>query len=152
MLATNRTARKDYFILHTDEAGIELRGTEVKSLRDRRVNMTEAFARIENLEIILYNLDISPYDKGNRFNHDPLRPRRLLLHKNEIVRLQGLSEGKGVTLIPLRLYLKLGRVKVELAVAKGKLQYDKREDVKRRDHLREITRVVSRMDAKSKRL
>lgn len=144
-LVTNRTARRNYSILETVEAGIELRGTEVKSLRERRANLVDAFARATNGEVYLFNLHISPYDKGNRFNHDPLRPRRLLLHKREIAHVTGLTERKGMALIPLKLYLKRGKVKVELAVAQGKVQYDKREDIKKREHNREMERAVSKV-------
>jgi len=145
-LITNRQARRNYQILEVMEAGIELRGTEVKSLRNLRGNMADAFARVDNGEVILYNFHISPYEQGNRFNHDPLRPRRLLLHKREIARLAVESERKGVSLIPLRLYLKKGRVKVELGMCLGKRQIDKREDIKKAEHDREIARAVSKIN------
>jgi len=147
-IITNRRARHDYHILETIEAGIELRGTEVKSLRAHRCSMNDAFAKIEERQAILYNLHVNQYEQGNRFNHDPLRPRRLLLHKREIVRLAGQTERKGMALIPLRLYFKRGHVKVELAVAQGKVQYDKREDIKKREHGREIQRAVARVGNK----
>ncbi|NLF39453.1 SsrA-binding protein SmpB [bacterium] len=150
-LVTNRTARRDYHIIDSIETGIELRGTEVKSLRDRRANLTESFARIDDGELVLVNLHISPYDKGNRFNVDPLRPRKLLVHKNEILRLQAQTDEKGMTLIPLKLYLKRGLIKVELGVAKGKFQYDKREDIKKREHSREIEKAVSRVNQRGRR-
>lgn len=147
-IVTNRRARHDYHILETFEAGIELRGTEVKSLREHHCSLNDAFAKIEHGEAILYNLHINPYEKGNRFNHDPLRPRRLLLHKNEIARLAGRLERKGMALIPLRLYFKGSLVKVELALAQGKVQHDKREDLKKREHRREIERAVARINIK----
>jgi len=147
-IITNRRARHDYHILETIEAGIELRGTEVKSLRAHRCSMNDAFAKIEERQALVYNLHINQYEQGNRFNHDPLRPRRLLLHKNEILRLAGQTERKGMALIPLRLYFKRGHVKVELAVAQGKVQYDKREDIKKREHGREIQRAVARVGSK----
>ncbi len=150
-IVTNRRARHDYHILETIEAGIELRGTEVKSLRAHRCSMTDAFAKIDGREATLFNLHINPYEQGNRFNHDPLRPRRLLLHKNEIVRLESHTARKGMALIPLRLYFKRGHVKVELAVAQGKVQFDKREDIKKREHGREIERAVARVGEKSRR-
>lgn len=150
-IITNRRARHDYHILETIEAGIELRGTEVKSLRAHRCSMNDAFAKVEDGQVILYNLHINPYEQGNRFNHDPLRPRRLLLHKNEILRLGGQTERKGMALIPLRLYFKRGHVKVELALAQGKVQYDKREDIKKREHGREIQRAIARVAEKQRR-
>ena len=145
-LITNRQARRNYEILEVLEAGIELRGTEVKSLRAQRANMTDAFARVDGGEVILYNFHISPYEQGNRFNHDPLRPRRLLLHKREIARLMIESERKGTSLIPLRLYLKKGRVKVALGLCLGKRQFDKREDIKKEEHAREIARAVAKIN------
>jgi len=147
-LISNRTARRNYNILDSFEAGIELKGTEVKSLRARKANMTDSFARVENNQVLLCNLHISPYEQGNRFNHEPMRTRRLLLHKNEIIRLKGQTDRKGMALIPLKLYLKNGRVKVELAVALGKVKFDKREDIKKREHQREIDRAVSKISKK----
>lgn len=144
-LITNRTARRNYTILETVEAGIELKGTEVKSLRDRRANLTDSFARVDNGQAYLFNFHISPYEKGNRFNHDPLRKRRLLLHKNEIIKLASLTERKGMALIPLKIYLKRGRMKAEIAICQGKVQYDKREDIKKREHSREMERAISRV-------
>ncbi|MFO7153105.1 MAG: SsrA-binding protein SmpB [Bacillota bacterium] len=141
-LATNRKARHDYHIIETYEAGIALAGTEVKSLRQGKANLKDSFARVEKGELFLYNMHISPYEKGNIFNKDPLRPRKLLMHRKEIDRLYGLVKEKGVTLIPLRVYLnERGLVKVELAVAKGKTLYDKREDIKRRDAEREMEKA-----------
>ncbi|WP_273701840.1 SsrA-binding protein SmpB [Tepidanaerobacter acetatoxydans] len=141
-LAVNRKARHDYHILETFEAGIALTGTEVKSVREGKCNLKDSFARIENGEIYLYNMHISPYEKGNIFNKDPLRTRKLLMHKKQINRLFGQVKEKGLTLIPLRLYLnERGLVKVELALAKGKALYDKREDAKHRDAAREIEKA-----------
>lgn len=141
MVATNRKAHHDYFILERFEAGIVLKGTEVKSLRAGRANLREAFARVENGEVFLYNLHISPWDYGNRWNHDPTRTRKLLLHKAEIRRLVGKTREKGKTLIPLRIYFNnRGRAKVELALAQGKKLWDKRESIARRDEAREIER------------
>lgn len=144
-LVRNPDARRNYTILETYEAGIELRGTEVKSLRARRASLSEAFARIKNNQVWLYNMHINPYEQGNRNNHDPLRPRRLLLHKREIAQLVGATDQKGYALVPLRLYLKKRRVKVEIALAEGKRKQDKREDLKKKEHTREIARAVSRV-------
>lgn len=135
----NRKARHDYFIAETYECGISLRGTEVKSLRLGRANLRDAYARVENGELWLINMHISPYDQGNRFNHEPRRNRRLLMHRAEISRLWGKTREKGFALIPLRVYFnERGLAKVELALAKGKRQYDKREDEAARDARREI--------------
>ncbi|NLG85278.1 MAG: SsrA-binding protein SmpB [Firmicutes bacterium] len=140
-IVTNRQARHDYFILETFEAGLALTGTEVKSLRAGRGNLKDSFAEIRGGEVFLVNCHISPYEFGNRFNHDPLRPRKLLLHKAEIRRLYGKTREKGLTLIPLELYFnERGRVKVELALAKGKKIYDKREEIARRDAERRARR------------
>lgn len=127
-LAQNRKARHDYFILETYEAGIELRGTEVKSIRSGRLNLKDSYARVEKGECWLQNVHISPYEAGNRFNVDPLRARRLLLHKREIMKLQSATKEKGLTLVPISFYLKDGLVKVELGIAQGKKMYDKRDD------------------------
>ena len=143
-IVTNRQARRDYAILESIEAGIELKGTEVKSLRGRRANLKESFARVEKGEVILYNFHISPYEFGNIHNVDPIRPRKLLLHKNQILRLYAQIQSKGHTLIPLRVYFKKGFAKVELAVAKGKRKYDKREAIKRKEAKREIERALRR--------
>lgn len=141
-LITNRKARHDYHILETFEAGIALVGTEVKSLREGKGNLKDSFARAENGELFLYNMHISPYEKGNIFNEDPLRTRKLLMHKKEIHRLAGQVKEKGLTLIPLKVYLnERGLIKVELALAKGKALYDKREDIKRRDANREMEKA-----------
>jgi SsrA-binding protein len=144
-LVTNRKARHDYHILETYEAGIALSGTEVKSLRQGRGNLKDSFARIENGEILLYDMHISPYEKGNIYNKDPLRPRKLLMHRREIDRLYGQVKEKGLTLIPLRAYInERGFVKIELALAKGKTRYDKREAIKERDAKREMKEARGR--------
>lgn len=141
-IADNRKARFDYFIIETHEAGIELVGTEVKSLRAGKANLKDCYARIKNHEVILMNMHISPYDKGNRFNHDPLRPRRLLLSKREITRLETKVKERGLTLIPLRLYFKGNYAKVELALAKGKATYDKRESLRKKAADQDIARAM----------
>ncbi len=143
VLATNRKVRHDYHILDAIEAGIELRGTEVKSVRAGEVTLTGGYAHIENGQVLLLHINIAPYVAGNRFNHDPERPRRLLLHKREIRRLQGKVEQEGHTLVPLKCYLKRGFVKIELGLCKGKLQRDKRETIKRRDADREMSRATA---------
>ncbi|MCX7884603.1 MAG: SsrA-binding protein SmpB [Caloramator sp.] len=137
-LAENRKARHDYFIEETYEAGIELFGTEVKSVKLGKANLKDSYAEIKNNEIFVYNMHISPYEKGNIFNRDPLRPKKLLMHKKEIRRLSGYVSQKGYTLIPIALYQVRGLVKVELALAKGKKLYDKREDIAKRDAQREV--------------
>ena len=137
-IATNRRARFDYSILETFEAGIELKGTEVKSLRGGKASLSDSFARPEDGEIFIYNVHIDPYAFGNRANPDPLRPRKLLLHKREIRRLIGEVTSKSSTLIPLKLYFKNGMVKVELALAKGKKVYDKRRSIRDREADREL--------------
>ncbi|WP_018084500.1 SsrA-binding protein SmpB [Desulfurispora thermophila] len=138
---TNRKARHEYHILETYEAGIELKGTEVKSLRAGKANLQDSFARIENNELLLYNMHISPYEQGNRFNHDPKRVRRLLMHRQEINRLHSKIREKGLTLIPLKIYFQRGWAKVELALARGKKLYDKRQDIAARDAQREMERA-----------
>lgn len=137
-LAENRKAWHEYFIEETYETGIELFGTEVKSIKLGKSNLKDAYAEVRNGEVYVYNMHISPYEKGNIFNRDPLRPKKLLLHKNEIMKLTGYIALKGYTLIPISLYLVRGLVKVELAVAKGKKLYDKREDMAKRDAVREV--------------
>lgn len=139
-LATNRQASHEYFIEDRLEAGMVLLGTEVKSLRQGRANLKDSYAQIRGGEIWLLNCHISPYSHGNINNHDPLRERKLLLHREEILRLDRRRRQSGLTLIPLRLYLKGGRVKVELALARGKKLYDKREAIKKRDQDREARR------------
>ncbi|HOM56659.1 MAG TPA: SsrA-binding protein SmpB, partial [Candidatus Latescibacteria bacterium] len=130
--------------LETTEAGIALVGTEVKSLRLGNVNLKDSYARVERGEVVLYGLHISPYDHGNRYNHDPERPRKLLLHRREIGRLKGRSEEKGLTLVPLSLYFKGGRVKVELGLAKGKQIHDKRETLRRREIEMDMEQAIRR--------
>ncbi len=141
-VATNRRARHEYEIEESYEAGLALTGTEVKSLRTGRVTLGEAFARIERGEVWLHHLHIPPYDAGNIFNHEPLRRRRLLLHRYEIRRLEGRANQKGYTLVPLRLYFKRGVAKVEIALARGKRLYDKRETVGERDAARQADRAL----------
>lgn len=140
VIAQNKKARHDYFIEQTFEAGIVLSGTEVKSIRQGRVNLKDSYATIVNGEIMLNGMHISPYEQGNIFNKDPMRDRKLLLHKGEIRRLIGYTQQKGLSLVPLKLYFKRGMVKVELAVARGKKLYDKRADIADRDAKREIDR------------
>ena len=142
-IAVNRQARHEYFIEETFEAGIALTGTEVKSLRLGKGNLKESYAQVKQGEVFLFNCHISPYDFGNRFNHEPLRPRKLLLHKEEIRRLIGKTKEKGLTIVPLALYFDAkNRVKVELALAKGKKLYDKRDDMAKRDAQREMERAI----------
>ena len=140
-ILTNPKARRDYHILETYEAGIALHGTEVKSVRAGKGQISDAFARVENQEVWLYNVHIDAYSHGNLQNHQPKAPRKLLLHKSEIRKLFGLSSVKGNALIPLSFYWKNGRVKVSLAVGKGKVEYDKRQDLKQRDAERELKRA-----------
>jgi SsrA-binding protein len=144
LIARNKRARHDYEILDTWEAGIVLTGTEVKALREGRANLTDAFGVINEGEVYLLNLHIGAYGQGNMFNHEPTRTRKLLLHKREIRRLIGSVERQGLTLVPLDLYFRRGRVKTKLALVRGKQQHDKREDLKRRDAEREIARVLRR--------
>ena len=139
-VATNRRARHEYWIEETYEAGIVLTGTEVKSLREGRVSLADAFARVDGDELWLHHLHINPYAQGNIHNHDPLRPRKLLLHRREILRLKAKTDQKGYTLIPLRLYFRRGIVKIELAVARGRHLYDKRERIAEREAERRIAR------------
>lgn len=142
VIAQNKKARHDYFIEQTIEAGIVLSGTEVKSIRQGKVNLKDSYASIEQGEVILIGMHVSPYEQGNIFNRDPKRDRKLLLHKYEIKRLMGYVQQKGMTLVPLQLYFKNGKVKVELGIAKGKKLYDKREDIARRDARLEIERKM----------
>ena len=139
-VATNRRARHEYWIEEAHEAGIVLTGTEVKSLREGRVSLIDSFARVEGDEVWLHHLHISPYAQGNIHNHDPLRTRKLLLHRREIIRLKAKTDQKGYTLIPMRLYFRRGVVKVELAVARGRHLYDKRERIAEREAERRIAR------------
>jgi len=141
VIAQNRKARHDYFLEETYECGLELTGTEIKSVRAGGVNLRDSFAKVENGEVFVYNMHISPYEQGNRYNTDPLRPKKLLMHKAEIRKLIGQTTLKGMSLIPTQVYLdKHGRAKLELALAKGKKLYDKREDIAKRDAARNIDR------------
>ena len=140
ILATNKKDRHDYFIDEVYECGIELKGTEVKSIRQGRINLKEGYASVDNSEVFLKQVHISPYDQGNRFNVDPLRTRKLLLHKAEIRKLIGATTIKGYSLVPMSVYLKNGRVKLELGLAKGKKLYDKRQDLAKKDAMRRIER------------
>ncbi|MGV3707257.1 MAG: SsrA-binding protein SmpB [Gemmatimonas sp.] len=141
-IARNRRARHDYEIIDTWEAGVVLAGTEVKSLREGKANLTDAFGVINDGEVFLLNLFIGAYGHGNNFNHEPTRTRKLLLHRREIRRLIGAVERQGLTLVPLELYFKKGRVKAKLALVRGKKQHDQREDIKKRDAEREIRRAL----------
>lgn len=142
VLVQNRKARHEYFILETFECGIELYGTEVKSLRNGKANLTDAYASIDNGEVFIKGMNISPFEQGNIFNRDPLRHRKLLLHKHEIRKLIGQIKQEGLTLIPLSVYLKGSLVKVSLGLAKGKKLYDKREDIAKRDAKRDAERAI----------
>ncbi|GFN36281.1 SsrA-binding protein SmpB [Tepidimicrobium xylanilyticum] len=143
IVATNRKARHEYFIEDTIEAGIVLKGTEVKSIRLGRINVKESYAVVEDGEVFIYNMHISPYEQGNIYNVDPIRKRKLLLHKREIKRLSAAIMQKGYTIVPLTVYIKKGLVKVELAIAKGKKLYDKREAIAKRDAERRMQQHTS---------
>lgn len=145
-IAQNRKASHDYFIEDTYEAGMVLQGTEIKSIRAGRVNLKDAHARIDNGEVFLINMHIAPYEQGNRYNHDPTRTRKLLLHRREIDRLTGLTQQKGYTLVPLRIYIKNGFAKALIGLGKGKKQYDKREDLKRKQMKRDVERALKEVD------
>lgn len=140
--ATNRKALRDYVVEERLEAGIALAGSEIKSIRAGRASLREAYAAVESGEVWLYDMNISPYVQAGRFGHEPTRPRKLLLHKEEIKRMTGRVQEKGYTLVPLRLYIKDGRAKVELGLVRGKRQYDKRRDIARRDAEREMERAL----------
>ncbi len=140
LIANNKKAYHDYFIEEKYEAGVVLTGTEVKSLRMGKCSIKESFLRIENEELFIYGMHISPYEKGNIFNKDPLRVKKLLMHKNEIRKLSAKIAEKGYTLVPLQVYFKKGYVKVEIGLAKGKKLYDKRQDIAKKDQLREAQR------------
>ena len=142
IITTNRKARYDYIVLDTFEAGIVLQGTEVKSLRNGRANLVDSYAAVNRGEVYLHNMHISQYDQGSHFNHDPTRTRKLLLHKVEIRRLTGRVVERGLTLVPLKLYFKRGRAKVELALVKGKKQYDRRRTIAERDARRDAEREM----------
>ena len=142
LVANNKKAYHDYFIEEKYEAGLVLHGTEVKSLRMGKCSIKEAFIRIENGEVFIYGMHISPYEKGNIFNKDPLRVRKLLLHKSQIQKLIGNSAEKGYTIVPLQVYFGNGRAKIEIGLAKGKKLYDKRQDMAKRDAKREMERAL----------
>jgi SsrA-binding protein len=141
-IAENRKAHHDYHVLETFEAGLVLLGTEVKAIREGRVNLRDSFARVEDGEVFVYNVNISPYSHRGYADHEPLRRRKLLLHRSEIRKLIGKTVEKGMTLVPLRLYFKNGRVKVAVCLAKGKKEYDKRETIKRREADRETRAAI----------
>jgi len=140
----NPKAHRDFFLEEKYETGIELKGSEVKSLRDSKASIKESFAMLRGAEVFLINSYIAPYERANRFNHEPTRERKLLLHKREIEKLIGKTRIKGYTLIPVKIYFKNGRAKVELALAKGKKDYDKREDIKRREAQREMDKAFKK--------
>jgi SsrA-binding protein len=140
----NKKARFEYEILDTYEAGIVLRGTEVKSIRQKKVNIQESYARIKDGEVYIVGMNVSAYEMGNRFNHDPLRERKLLLHKHEIRRLIGKLNEKGYTLVPLSMYIKNGKVKIELGLGKGKAVYDKKKTIQDRDMKRDMQRDIKK--------
>ncbi len=140
LIANNKKAYHDYFIEDTYEAGVALHGTEVKSMRMGKCSIKEAFIRIEHGEVFVYGMHVSPYEKGNIFNKDPLRVKKLLLHRHEINKLAGSIAEKGYTLVPLQVYFKTGKVKVQIGLARGKKLYDKRQDIARKDQRRETER------------
>lgn len=143
LVANNKKAYHDFFIEETYEAGIVLTGTEIKSVRQGKVSIKESYAKIHNGEMMLYGMNISPYEQGNRYNVDPLRERKLLLHKQEIRKLMGYTTMKGLTIVPLKMYInEEGRAKVEIGVARGKKNYDKREDIAKRDAQRDMDRKM----------
>lgn len=142
VIARNKKASHEYFILEKFECGIELFGTEVKSIRNGKINLTDAYASIDNGEVFVKGMNISPFEQGNIFNRDPLRPKKLLMHKREILKLFGQLKTQGYALIPLSVYLKGSRVKLELGLCKGKKLYDKREDIAKRDAKRNIDREL----------
>lgn len=142
LIANNKKAYHDYFIEEKYEAGLVLHGTEVKSLRMGKCSIKEAFIRIENGEVFIYGMHISPYEKGNIFNKDPLRVRKLLLHKSQIQKLIGNSAEKGYTIVPLQVYFSNGRAKIEIGLAKGKKLYDKRQDIAKKDQKREAEKEL----------
>jgi SsrA-binding protein len=146
IIAQNKTARLNYFIEDTYEAGIALVGTEVKALREGKANLKDSYALVKDGEVFVHEMHISPYTYGNRQNHDPLRVRKLLLHKGEIKRLYGKSRERGLALIPLKLYFKSGKVKLEIGVGRGKKLYDKRESLRVKDDRREIERGMRRKE------
>ncbi|WP_411333890.1 SsrA-binding protein SmpB [Metabacillus indicus] len=141
VVAQNKKANHDYAIEETYETGIVLQGTEIKAIRAGRVNLKDSFARVQQGEVFLHNMHISPYEQGNRYNHEPLRTRKLLLHKKEISKLIGLTKEEGYALVPLKVYLKNGFAKVLIGLGKGKRKYDKREDLKKKEAKREVERA-----------
>ncbi len=145
-VATNRKARHEYYLLETLEAGLELKGSEIKSIRAGQISLAEAYVQVDGQQAWLIDAHVAPYEQASRFNHDPRRPRRLLLHSSEIRRLWDAVRQKGVTIVPLRVYLKEGRAKLEIAVAKGKKLYDKRAAMAERDAKREIERELRQRD------
>lgn len=142
VVTENRKARHDYHILETYEAGMELKGTEVKSLRSGKANLKDSYAQVENGELFIFNMHISPYEQGNRFNVDPVRRRKLLMHKNEIMRLLGKTKEKGLTLVPLKVYFTRGKAKIEIALAQGKKLYDKREAQAEKSAKRDMEKAI----------
>ena len=142
IIAKNPTTRHDYTIIDTIEAGIVLTGTEIKSIRNGKANLKDSYAGIKNGEVFIYSMHISPYEHGNIFNKNPLRDRKLLLNKREILKLDGMISKKGYTLVPISLYFKKNKVKVELGVGKGKKLYDKREDLKKKDSQMYIQKII----------
>ena len=148
--ATNHKARRDYDILETFETGIALQGTEIKSIRQHHVSLDDSFARIDEGELFLYNMHVSPYEQGGRYNPDPIRLRKLLMHRRQIDRLAGVLSQKRVTLVPLRLYQQHGLVKVELAVGKGKRVFEKRDRIREREVERELQRAVRSRQQRSR--
>jgi SsrA-binding protein len=142
IVSTNRKAKFEYFLIETFEAGIALQGSEIKSIRAGQVSLTEAYVQTDGKEAWLMGAHVSPYEQANRFNHDPLRPRRLLLHKKEIRQLWDSIRQKGMTIVPTRVYLKDGRAKVEIALARGKKSYDKRDTIAKRDRERDSAREM----------
>jgi SsrA-binding protein len=144
VVATNRRAAHDYFLDERFEAGLALQGSEIKSIRAGKISLREAYVRIEDGQAWLVNAHIAPYDPASQMNHDPLRPRRLLLHRREIAKLAGVSAQRGFALIPTRVYLRKGRAKLEFALGKGKRRFDKRQDLARRDAEREMARGLAR--------
>jgi SsrA-binding protein len=145
LIASNKKARHDYFIEESFEAGMALTGTEIKSIRQGRVNLKESYARIDGAELFVYGMHVSPYEQGNRFNQDPLRPRKLLMRKREILKLIGYTAQKGLTIVPLKIYInERGLAKMEIGVARGKKLYDKRADIAKRDAGRRILQSMKR--------
>lgn len=145
-VATNRKARHEYYLLETLEAGLELRGSEIKSIRAGQISLAEAYVQVDGRQAWLMDAHVAPYEQASRYNHDPRRPRRLLLHSSEIRRLWDAVRQKGVTIVPLQVYLKEGKAKLEIAVAKGKKLYDKRAAMAERDAKREIERQLHQRD------